>query len=259
MEQQKIIERILEQAEIGPGMEVLYAACGNGALLPHFQILNVSSVTAVDTDPEIEYSIPSNTVILQGDVETMAFEQKFDRIVVLNALPRFPYPRRLIKRLTALLKDGGILTVAQTPDCMENVMPVEELKKLFDKYYNVELMIHNRWMYQVCGMKRDPLEHSHCGITHSHGDLVHTHSHGDEAHTHMPAENATPIEELLALMRYLVSHNDAHAQEVADLAGELLTAGKNTAYDEIMDAVSDFDIVNAKLDSILCRLTVEEY
>ena len=59
-------------------------------------------------------------------------------------------------------------------------------------------------------------------------------------------------------MKYLVSHNDAHAQEVADLARELLTAGKNAAYDQIMDAVSDFDMVNAKLDAVLNQLAVEE-
>ena len=60
--------------------------------------------------------------------------------------------------------------------------------------------------------------------------------------------------ELLALMKYLVSHNDAHAQEVADLARELLGNGKTVAYDEIMDAVSDFDMVNAKLAAILEKL-----
>ena len=60
------------------------------------------------------------------------------------------------------------------------------------------------------------------------------------------------------MMKYLVSHNDAHAQEVADLARELMAAGKDVAYDEIMDAVSDFDMVNAKRAAILSKLTVEE-
>ena len=63
---------------------------------------------------------------------------------------------------------------------------------------------------------------------------------------------------LLVLMKYLVSHNDAHAQEVADLARELLTAGKDAAYEQIMDAVSDFDMVNAKLDAVLNQLSVED-
>ena len=114
-------------------------------------------------------------------------------------------------------------------------------------------------MYQVSGVKRDILAHSSLGVTHSHNGLTHTHTHGDEAHEHVPAENAAPMEELLTLMRYLVSQNDAHAQEVADLARELQIAGKGIAYDEIMDAVSDFDMVNAKLDAILSQLTVEEF
>ena len=120
-------------------------------------------------------------------------------------------------------------------------------------------MSSNRKMYQVSGVKRDPLAPAHFGVTHTHGGLTHSHSHGDEEHDHTPAENATPMEELLTLMRYLVSHNDAHAQEVADLARELQIAGKDIAYDEIMDAVSDFDMVNAKLDAILSQLTVEEF
>ena len=60
------------------------------------------------------------------------------------------------------------------------------------------------------------------------------------------------------MMKYLVSHNDAHAQEVADLAQELLKAGKPDAYDRVMDAVSDFDMVNAKLANILEQLTFED-
>jgi hypothetical protein len=138
-------------------------------------------------------------------------------------------------------------------------MTADSLKKLFDPHLEVEVMISNRQMYQVSGVKRDVLAHSHGGVTHSHGGLTHCHTHGDEEHSHTPRENATPLEELLVMMKYLVSHNDAHAQEVADLARELMLAGKDVAYDEIMDAVSDFDMVNAKLAAILNKLTVEDF
>ena len=67
------------------------------------------------------------------------------------------------------------------------------------------------------------------------------------------------MEELLVLMKYMVSHNNAHAQEVAELADQLLSAGKSRAYDQIMDAVSDFDMVNAKLDAILSQLRAEDF
>ena len=136
-------------------------------------------------------------------------------------------------------------------------MAAESLKRIFDSHFEVEVVVSNRHMYQVSGVKRDVLAHSHSGSTHSHGGLTHCHTHGEMEHDHSPLENATPLEELLAMMKYLVSHNDAHAQEVADLARELMVAGKDVAYDEIMDAVSDFDMVNAKLAAVLEKLTLE--
>ena len=92
-------------------------------------------------------------------------------------------------------------------------------------------------------------EHTHDGHTHSH-----THGH-DHEHVHSAA---TPMDELLALMKYMVSHNDAHAQELAELADQLRDAGKTRAYQQIMDAVSNFDMVNAQLDAVLKELTVDE-
>lgn len=275
----EIIGMILDNAEVGSGMDVLDVACGTGVLFPYYLARDVASVTGIDISPEMAKIAASKVeeepriTVICGDVEEVTFEKKFDRIVVYNAFPHFPYPKRLIKILTSLLKDGGRLTVAhgasrETIDghhkgaaskVSNGLMPANDLNKIFDKYMDVEIMISNSRMYQVSGVKRDPLEHSHSGVTHTHGGLTHTHSHGDEEHTHEPAEDATPLDELLVLMRYLVSHNDAHAQEVADLAQSLLVAGKNSAYDEIMDAVSDFDLVNAKLDAILCSLSTEEY
>ena len=137
-------------------------------------------------------------------------------------------------------------------------MSAENLKRIFDANFEVEVVISNRHMYQVSGVKRDVLAHSHSGHTHSHGGLTHSHTNGDEEHDHLPTENATPLEELLVMMKYLVSHNDAHAQEVADLARELMAAGKDVVYDEIMDAVSDFDMVNAKLAAILSSLSTQQ-
>ena len=138
-------------------------------------------------------------------------------------------------------------------------MAAESLKRIFDAHFDVEVVISNRHMYQVSGVKRDVLAHSHGGIVHSHGGITHSHSHGEDPHDHVPSRNATPMVELLTMMRYLVSHNDAHAQEVADLARNLQGAGKVEVYDEIMDAVSDFDMVNAKLAAILEKMTQEAF
>ena len=272
-----IIEKILDNAEVGPGMDILDVACGTGVMFDYYLARDVASVTGIDIAPQMakiaeeKYANEPRVQVICGDVEEYAFDRKFDRIVVYNAFPHFPKPKRLIKLLAGLLKEDGRLTIAHgaSREAIDNhhsgsaskvsngLMAADSLKKLFDPHFEVEVMISNSHMYQLSGVKRDPLAHSHGGVTHSHGGLTHSHTHGDEVHDHTPLENATPLEELLVLMKYLVSHNDAHAQEVADLARELMSAGKNTAYDEIMDTVADFDMVNAKLAAILNQLSME--
>ena len=272
------IRKILDNAEVGPDMDILDVACGTGVMFDYYLERNVASVVGIDISPEMakiasaKYAHQPKVQVVCGDVEEYAFGRKFDRIVVYNAFPHFPYPKRLIKTLSGLLKEDGRLTVAHgmsreaidghhkgsASKVSNGLMSAESLKRIFDAHFDVEVVISNRHMYQVSGVKRDVLAHSHSGTTHTHAGLTHCHTHGDEAHDHLPKENATPLEELLVMMKYLVSHNDAHAQEVADLAGNLMAAGKDVAYDEIMDAVSDFDMVNAKLAAILSKLTLEE-
>ena len=273
------IGKILDNAEVGENMDILDVACGTGVLFDYYLQRNVASVTGIDISPEMakiaasKYEGDSRIQVICGDVEEYTFGRKFDRIVVYNAFPHFPYPKRLIKILANLLKEDGRLTVAHgqsreaidghhsgsASEVSNGLMSAENLKRIFDAHFDVEVVISNNHMYQVSGVKRDVLAHSHCGHTHSHGGLTHSHTHGDEEHDHLPRENATPLEELLVMMKYLVTHNDAHAQEVAELARELMVAGKDVAYDEIMDAVSDFDMVNAKLAAILGKLTLEEF
>ena len=272
-----IIGKILDNAEVGPGMDILDVACGTGVMIDYYLARDVASVTGIDIAPQMakiaeeKYANEPRVQVICGDVEEYPFDRKFDRIVVYNAFPHFPKPKRLIKLLAGLLKEDGRLTIAHgaSREAIDNhhsgsaskvsngLMAADSLKKLFDPHFEVEVMISNSHMYQLSGVKRDPLAHSHGGVTHSHGGLTHSHTHGDEVHDHTLLENATPLEELLVLMKYLVSHNDAHAQEVADLARELMSAGKNTAYDEIMDTVADFDMVNAKLAAILNQLSME--
>ena len=271
------IGKILDNAEVGADMDILDVACGTGVMFDYYLQRNVASVTGIDISPEMakiaaaKYADVPSVQVICGDVEEYKFDRKFDRIVVYNAFPHFPYPKRLIKILAGLLKEDGRLTVAHgmSRDAIDGhhsgaaskvsngLMTAESLKRIFDAHFDVEVVISNDHMYQVSGVKRDVLAHSHSGCTHSHGGLTHCHTHGEEEHVHLPKENATPLEELLVMMRYLVSHNDAHAQEVADLARQLMAAGKDVAYDELMDAVSDFDMVNAKLAAILEKLTVE--
>ena len=276
----RIIETILDNAEVEAGQDILDVACGTGVMFPYYLQRGVASVTGVDISPEMakiseaKFTGEPRVQVICGDVEAVAFSKKFDRIVVYNAFPHFPKPKRLIKILSGLLKENGRLTIAHgmsreaidghhkgTASKVSNgLMRADSLKKLFDPYFEVEIMISNSKMYQVSGVKKDPLAHCHdADVEHTHGGLTHSHAHGELDHEHHLDENATPLEELLVMMKYLVTHNDAHAQEVADLARDLQGAGRIDVYDEIMDAVADFDMVNAKLDAVLTKLQMEEY
>ena len=262
-----LITTILDNCGIKGGMDVLDVACGTGVLFPFYLERKVRTVTGIDISHEMariaaEKHKDIETIrVICGDVEETRFDKQFDSVMVYNAFPHFPKPKRLIKILAGLLKENGRLTIAhgQSREAIDGhhkgsaskvsngLMSADSLKKLFDPYFDVEIMISNSRMYQVSGVKRD-------AFTHSHGGMTHSHAHGHD-HDHSHGLSDTPMEELLALMKFMVNHNDAHAQELAELAGQLKDAGKARAYRKIMNAVADFDMVNAQLDSVVRELT----
>ena len=99
--------------------------------------------------------------------------------------------------------------------------------------------------HQCCGHH----DHDHeCGHHHDHD---HECGHGGCGHCH---HEHTPMEELTALMKYMVGHNAAHAKELADLAGKLQQLGGGYAYEQVMAAVSDFEKGNMRLSMVLASL-----
>ena len=103
---------------------------------------------------------------------------------------------------------------------------------------------------------------------HHHHDHDHEHHHHDHDHHHHDHDHQcsgscqgcasqcehTPMEELMALMKYMVGHNAAHANELADLAKQFEIAGNHAAYEQVMAAVSDFEKGNMRLSVILNSL-----
>ena len=100
--------------------------------------------------------------------------------------------------------------------------------------------------------------HSHeCGHHHDHEcDHQHDHECGHSCQGCASREH-TPMDELLALMKYMVGHNAAHAKELADLAAQLEKAGSHMAYEQVMAAVSDFEKGNLRLSAVLASLNVK--
>ena len=101
-------------------------------------------------------------------------------------------------------------------------------------------------------------EHHH-HHDHDHHDHHHDHDHGCSGSCQGCASQCehTPMEELMALMRYMVGHNASHARELADLAGQLEKLGNRMAYEQVMAAVSDFEKGNMRLSMVLSSLDVK--
>ena len=123
-------------------------------------------------------------------------------------------------------------------------------------------------------------EHTHDGVAHTHAhdhvhdhDHVHPHDHEhlhEHGHAHEHSHDCshdchscgsacqhTPMEELVALMKYMAGHNAAHANELAQLADQLEKAGNHMAYEQVMAAVSDFEKGNLRLRTVLASLEVK--
>ena len=107
---------------------------------------------------------------------------------------------------------------------------------------------HHDHDHECCGHHDHDHDHECC----SHHDHAHDHGHsccgGGCQHKH------SPMDELTALMKYMISHNAAHARELADLAIQLENAGNHVAYEQTMAAVSDFEKGNLRLSAILASL-----
>ena len=100
-------------------------------------------------------------------------------------------------------------------------------------------------------------EHSHSeGHDHEH---THTHDHGC-SHSHECGSGCKDTgackNETVALLSYMLDHNEHHAAELDQMAENLQKFGMDSAAKQIKDAVSDFQKGNLRLS--LALTTVKE-
>ena len=167
-----VIQTILDNAQIGPGKDILDVACGTGVLIGDYLQRGVASVTAIDISREMariaKEKFPQEAVtVLCGDVETAKFDRKFHCIMVYNAFPHFPDPENLIRVLAELLLPGGTLTVAHgmsraaidrhhegsASRVSVGLMHEDALCDIFSQHLQVTAKISDDTMYQVTGKK----------------------------------------------------------------------------------------------------------
>ena len=168
-----VIRTILDNAGVRSGVRVLDVACGTGVLIPDYLLSGAAQVTAIDISPEMariarEKFPQENVTVLCGDIETVPLPQQFDRCMVYNAFPHFPDPARLIAHLATLLKPGGRLSVAHgmsramldrhhagaASTVSVSLISETELAARMAPYFDVDVVISDDRMYQVCGTKK---------------------------------------------------------------------------------------------------------
>lgn len=104
-------------------------------------------------------------------------------------------------------------------------------------------------------------------MPHTHGDAhTHQHEHNGEVHTHGCEHNHTCgsncqnsgdcKNETVALLSYMLDHNEQHAAELDQMADNLAKLGMDTAAKQIKEAVSEFQKGNLRLG--LALTTVKE-
>lgn len=91
-------------------------------------------------------------------------------------------------------------------------------------------------------------EHTHeNGVTHSH---AHSHEAG-ESHEHTHEDGHEHTNETVAVLTYMLEHNEHHAAELAEMARELEMKGMAEAAKKIQDGVMNFRKGTADLNEAL--------
>ena len=98
-------------------------------------------------------------------------------------------------------------------------------------------------------------EHDHAGCASSCesgcggcGSHEHTHEHG---HTHAHTHEAPQGDKMVALIDYMLKHNEHHAAELDQVAEKLRQAGKDSAAEQIKKAVDEYQKGNLYLSLAL--------
>ncbi len=165
-----VIAEILQKGGIGAGTRVLDIACGTGVLFPDYTDLG-AEVTGIDISPNMaekaREKYPDIKVIC-GDAAEYSFEDAFDAVMIYNAFPHFTDPDKLIKNLSAALREKGRFTVAhgmsekELAKCHSTVakdvsLPLPSKEKLADmmsELFDVDVMISDDEKYIVSGLKK---------------------------------------------------------------------------------------------------------
>lgn len=165
------IERILDLADILPGVSVLDIACGTGVLVPYYLRRGVARVHGIDLSAEMvhrarEKGFGERASFGVGDASVCPLPTT-DRAMVFNALPHMASPAHLVANVARSLAPGGRLTIAHdasravidgghsaTPSAVSRgLMPATDLVRIAAPWLDVDVELDEE-VYVVSGTVR---------------------------------------------------------------------------------------------------------
>jgi 2-polyprenyl-3-methyl-5-hydroxy-6-metoxy-1,4-benzoquinol methylase len=113
------LQYLLHRADIQPGMHVLDAGCGDGVLTRLLSasvgedgfVVGVDAASGMLGEAKALHPGLRNVHYQKGNLETMTFYERFDRIILLDVLPHLRMPIDSVARMVreALEPDGRLL------------------------------------------------------------------------------------------------------------------------------------------------------
>ena len=166
----EVIEAILDNAQIKENTKVLDVACGTGVLFPYY-LSRKADVVGIDFSEEMVKNAKlkfSEINVICADAETFSCDKKFDVVMIFNAFPHFPEPLKIIKNLSMLLNENGKISIAhgasreEIQKCHQgsakkislDLPEIQEIKKMLEKYFEIDILISDDKMYQISGTKK---------------------------------------------------------------------------------------------------------
>lgn len=167
---EEVIVEILQKGGITQNTKVLDVACGTGILFPDYISLG-AEVTGIDISANMVEKARekySDIKVICGDAAEYIFEETFDAVIIYNAFPHFSKPDKLIKNLSAALREKGRFTVAHgmsekdLAKCHSTVakdvsLPLpskEKLCEIMSEFFVVDVMVSDEEKYIVSGLKK---------------------------------------------------------------------------------------------------------
>lgn len=147
--QRRWTETLLGKVNLDPYQKILDVGCGDGAISAKLSLENLDRiVVGIDISPKMidfaknSFSEPQykNLSFLEGNAESIPFENDFEAVVSFNTIHRVPNPKIALQQMYAALKPGGLFAAvfpAMGSRILSDSIAKVDTKPEWSKYFEV--------------------------------------------------------------------------------------------------------------------------